>query len=473
MAPAPQAVGDGAPMPHTLPAVGPALADAASPTGRLPGVLIALVAVGFFMQALDATIVNTALPALAHAFGESPLRMQSVVISYVLTVAVLVPASGYMADRFGTRPVFVAAITLFTLGSWGCASAQSLAWLVTARVFQGIGGAMLLPVGRLVVLKAVPRRDFLRAMSLIAIPGMMGPLLGPTLGGWLTEYASWRWIFFINLPVGVVAALVALKKMPDFREPAATRAHFDAWGFGLVAGAMLTLTLGLEALARSDASRPGAALLSVAGLVLMTSYFIHATRVARPLFQLDLFKVHSFSVGVSGNLFARLGMGGMPMLLPLMMQVGFGLSAVESGLSLLPMALAGLFARQPVNRLIGRFGYQRVLVLNTVTLGLLMAAFATLGAATPHPLRLVLLVLFGSANAIQYTAMNALTLKDLEGPQMSSGNGLLSMVIAGSRWRSAWPWRRRCCMPSATAKAEARGSRRCRPSMKPSSVWGR
>jgi len=205
-----------------------------------------LVAIAFFMQTLDSTILNTALPAMALDLAEDPLRMQGVVIAYMLTVALLIPASGWIADRFGSRQIFVAAILLFSLGSLLCALSPRLDLLIAARVVQGLGGALMLPVGRLVVLRAYPRSEFVRIMAFIALPGLVGPLLGPTLGGWLVEYASWHWIFLINLPVGVLGCLAALRFMPDFK--AALRPRFDTPGFLLFGAAMVLITIALEGL---------------------------------------------------------------------------------------------------------------------------------------------------------------------------------------------------------------------------------
>ncbi len=379
------------------------------------------------MQSLDSTIVNTALPGMAINLGESPLRMQSVVIAYVLAVALLIPASGWIADRFGTRRVFFAAIVLFTLGSLACAESATLGQLVAARALQGVGGSMLLPVGRLAVLRAVKREDFLDAMAFIAIPGMIGPLVGPTLGGWLVEAASWHWIFLINIPVGIVGGIATLKFMPDFRD--SDQPPFDIPGFTLLAIGMVMVTLSLEGLAELGFQQAAVAVLLVGGLICITAYWLHATRAQYPLFPLSLFHTHSYAVGVTGNLFARLGIGAMPLLLPLLLQVSFGFTPLEAGLSMIPIALAGMLSRQTVSPLVRRFGYRNVVAGNTVLLGLMIASFALLTPAAPHWVRILLFAAFGAVNAIQFTAMNTLALKDLDSAQASSGNGLLSMVM--------------------------------------------
>jgi len=388
--------------------------------------LLWLVAIGFFLQTLDATIINTALPAMAASLGESPLRMQSVVVGYSLTMAMLIPASGWMADRFGTRRVFMAAIVLFGLGSLLCAVSRDLGMLVAARVVQGVGGALLLPVGRLAVLRTFPRAAFLQAMSFVAIPGLIGPLLGPTLGGWLVQYASWHWIFLINLPVALAGCLATLRYMPDVRGAARTR--FDLTGYGLLAFGMVAISLGIDGLAGLGLRQAGTVVLLVAGFASLVVYWLHAARHPAPLFAPALFRVRTLSVGLLGNLFCRLGSGAMPFLIPLSLQVSLGYAPLQAGLMMLPIALAGMAMKRFTTPLITRFGYRRVLVVNTVLVGLSMASFALATPGEPVWLRMVQLALFGALNSLQFTAMNTITLKDLDSGEASSGNSLLSMV---------------------------------------------
>lgn len=389
-------------------------------------VLLWLVSVGFFMQTLDATIVNTALPAMAHSLGESPLRMQSVVVSYSLTMAMLIPASGWIADRFGTRRVYVGAIVLFTLGSLACAMAHSLNQLVAARVLQGMGGALLLPVGRLAALRSFPGERFLEAISFIAIPGLIGPLLGPTLGGWLVQVASWHWIFLINLPVGVIGGLASVYYMPDHRPDAVKR--FDGAGYALLAFCMVTLSLALDGLSGLGMGQASVLVLLAFGLSSLVAYWLHATRQPQPLFAPSLFRVPTLAIGLLGNLFCRLGSACMPFLVPLLLQVCLGYTPFEAGLTMLPVALAGMFVKRITTPLITQQGYRRVLVTNTLLVGSMMASFALVTVDQPPWLRVLQLALFGAVNSMQFTAMNTLTLKDLDGEQASSGNSLLSMV---------------------------------------------
>ncbi len=389
--------------------------------------LLWLVSLAIFMQMLDSTIVNTALPAMARSLHESPLQMQSVVFSYALAVAMFIPASGWIADRFGTRRTFLTAIIIFTLGSLLCAAAQQLSQLVAARVIQGIGGAMLLPVGRLAVLRSVSREDFLRAMSFIAIPALIGPLIGPTLGGWLVEIASWHWVFLINLPIGVIGFAAALKVMPDHYGE--RRRRFDLAGYLMLAFGMVALSLALDGISELGLRRAFVMLLAIGGLAALIGYWLHAANTRSALFPLELFKVASYRIGIIGNLFARVGSGSMPFLIPLLLQVGLGMSPMNAGLMMVPVALAGMAAKRAAVRLVGRFGYRRVLMVNTVLVGLAMASFALISAGQPLWLRLVQLACFGAVNSLQFTVMNTVTLRDLARELASPGNSLLSMVM--------------------------------------------
>ena len=389
-------------------------------------VLLWLVATGFFMQTLDSTIVNTALPAMARSLGESPLRMQSVVIAYSLTMALLIPVSGWFADRFGTRKVFLYAILLFVAGSVACASSRTLTELVIARVIQGAGGAMLMPVGRLSILRTFPRERYLYALSFVAIPGMVGPLIGPTLGGWLVQIASWHWIFLINVPVGAVGCIATVMYMSDSRRP--TVGRFDLSGYLFLAVGMLALSFSLDGLAELGLQHATVLVLMIIAFASLSAYGLHATRVKQPLFSLDLFKIHTFSVGLLGNLFARIGSGAMPYLIPLMLQVSLGYTPVESGLMMLPVAAAGMLCKRAVTPVVTRYGYRQVLVWNTFLCGLCMASFALISPHQPLWLRIVQLAVFGGVNSLQYSAMNTLTLKDLQSSGASSGNSLFSLV---------------------------------------------
>ncbi|BAN46123.1 putative drug resistance transporter [Metapseudomonas resinovorans NBRC 106553] len=386
-----------------------------------------LVAVAFFMQALDATILNTALPAMARDLAEDPLRMQSVIIAYMLTVALLIPASGWIADRFGTRRVFFGAVLLFSLGSLFCALSTSLPQLVVARVVQGFGGALMMPVGRLVVLRAYPRTELVRIMAFITLPGLLGPLIGPTLGGWLVEYASWHWIFLINLPVGLLGALAAWRFMPDLRGSGPVR--LDLLGFLLFGASMVLITIALEGLGELQLPHVRVLLLLLGGLACLAAYWLHAVQVEQPLFAPSLFRTRTFAAGILGNLFSRLGSGALPFLTPLLLQVALGYSPAKAGMTMIPLALSAMIAKPLAKPLLDRLGYRRLLLGNTLLLGAMIASLALIDEATPYPLLLLHLGLLGAVNSMQFTAMNTVTLLDLDDHQASSGNGLLSVVM--------------------------------------------
>nr|WP_321241499.1 multidrug transporter subunit MdtD [uncultured Tolumonas sp.] len=385
-----------------------------------------LAAVGFFMQALDGTILNTALPTIATDFQVSPLQMQAAIISYMLTVAMLIPASGWLADRFGTRHVFLFSIVLFSAGSLFCAESTSLTQLVIARIIQGVGGALLVPVGRLAILRVFPKEEFLRAMSMVVIPGLIGPLIGPLLGGLLVQHTSWPWIFLINLPIGLVGCILAFFFMPNIRE---ITAPFDWKGYLCFSSGIVLLSIAIQRLGEAGASLVAFLALALPGLFALYAYFWHSQRHPHALFSRTLFKNPSFRIGIIGNLIARLGSGALPFLTPLFLQVALGFSPTHAGLTMMPIALGAMSTKLLANRVVLRFGYRPVLMTNTLLLGALITGFATVNHATPYALLLFYLTLLGVFNSLQFTAMNTLTLGKLERDEASSGNSLLSVVM--------------------------------------------
>lgn len=386
-----------------------------------------LVAISFFMQMLDSTILNTALPGMATYLKASPLRMQSVVIAYMLTTALLIPASGWLADHFGTRAVFFIAICLFTLGSLLCALSNTLEFLVFSRIIQGVGGALMVPVGRLVILKAYPRHDLMRILSFVTIPGLVGPLLGPVAGGVLVQYASWHWIFLINIPFGIIGALLTLKYMPSLKSKA--RPSFDFKGFLIFSSAMVIISIAMEGFGELRMPKVEATILCIIGLLLMSLYWLSCARAENSIFSITLFKKRSFAVGIVGNLFARMGSGAMPFLIPLFLQLALGYSPIIAGLTMIPSAAAGIVGKQIINPLVERLGFKLFLTANTLFVGGLMAAFALIGQDTPYILLLCLLAVFGVINSMQFTAMNSITLLDLDNREAGSGNSLLSVTM--------------------------------------------
>lgn len=404
------------------------MADQPILDARTARILPWVVAVAFFMQMLDGTILNTALPTMARDLDANPLQMQSVVIAYMLTVAVIIPASGWLADKFGIRQIFLFAIGLFTLGSLACGLSPTLEIIVACRVMQGVGGALMVPVGRLSVLRAYPREQLVTIMSFITIPGLIGPLIGPTLGGFLVQYASWHWIFFINIPVGFLGIVATLKYMP-YLPRGGELYPFDKTGFMLFATFMLAVTLGLEGIGELHLAYLPMILLIIFGLASLAGYVFYARASARPLFSPDLFSVRNFAVGILGNLFARLGNGAMPFLTPLLLQVGLGYSPMHAGLSMIPMTIGALIAKSVATPLVRRFGYRTILAVNTLSLGAMIALFSLIGRDTNYWLMLLIFTVFGVINSMQFTAMNTVTLVDLSDRQASSGNSLLSVIM--------------------------------------------
>jgi EmrB/QacA subfamily drug resistance transporter len=395
---------------------------------RTSRILPWVVAIAFFMQMLDGTILNTALPAMAESLGANPLQMQGVVIAYMLTVALLIPASGWLADRFGIRQLFLTAIVIFTLGSLACAMSQTIPVLIASRVLQGIGGAMLVPVGRLSILRVYPKEQLVDVLSFIIIPGLLGPLVGPTLGGFLVDYASWHWIFLINLPIGIVGLICTMRYMPHIPRAGSLKT-FDTFGFLFFGAFMLLLTLALEGMSERRIHGSWLLMLLVAGLVSLMIYCFHARRVEHPLFSPTLFRVRNFSVGIAGNLFARLGMSAMPFLTPLLLQVSLGFSPLKAGMTMIPMTLGAMAAKSVVTPMVNKLGFRLLLTVNTALLGVLIAGFSLINRDMPYPVILIIFAVFGMINSMQFSAMNTITLLDLSEEQASGGNSLLSVIM--------------------------------------------
>jgi drug resistance transporter, EmrB/QacA subfamily len=384
-----------------------------------------IAAMAFFMQALDATILNTALPAIAHSLNRSPLAMQSAIISYTLTVAMLIPVSGWLADRFGTRRIFMIAVSLFTLGSLACALSSTLLELVVFRVIQGIGGAMMMPVARLALLRAYPRSELLPVLNFVTMPGLVGPILGPVLGGVLVTWASWHWIFLINIPIGITGLLYARKYMPNFTTP---RRSFDLSGFLLFGLSLVLFSSGMELFGEQIVESWIAFSVIGLSLILLSVYIRHARRHPTPLISLSLFKTRTFSVGIGGNLATRLGTGCIPFLMPLMLQVGFGYPALIAGCMMAPTALGSILAKSTVTQVLRKLGYRKTLVGITIFIGVMIAQFSLQSPTMPIWMMILPLFVLGMAMSTQFTSMNTITLADLTDDNASSGNSMLAVT---------------------------------------------
>ena len=383
-----------------------------------------LVAVAFFMESLDTTILNTAVPAISSALKVGPLSMKSVLASYTLSLAVFIPISGWMADRFGTRRVFASAIGLFTLGSFLCGISSNIHLLVACRVLQGCGGAMMVPVGRLTLVRTFAKSDLLRAMSFVSIPSLVAPMLGPVAGGLIVGYLHWRFIFFLNIPIGIFGLMLVYLHLPDYREEHTN--PLDIVGLILFGSGVALLSYVLEIFGEHALSSREISGMLVISLVLLAGYGLHAKSIAHPLLQLGLFSIRTFRASVSGNFFTRLGIGGVPFLLPLLYQVGLGFSPIQSGLLIMPQAIAAMSMKVIMPRLLALLGYRGVLISNTVIIGLLLLGFATIGLHTPIWLIVLQAFLYGAFTSLQYTSMNTLVYADITEEQTSSASSIAS-----------------------------------------------
>jgi EmrB/QacA subfamily drug resistance transporter len=383
-----------------------------------------LVAVAFFMESLDTTILNTAVPTIARALEVAPLSMKAVLASYTLSLAVFIPISGWMANRFGTRRVFASAIGIFTLGSVLCGISRNIHWLVAFRILQGAGGAMMLPVGRLTMVRTFAKSELIRAMSFVAIPGLIGPMLGPVSGGLITGYFHWSVIFFVNVPIGLAGLYLVYRYLPDYREKDTPPA--DIVGLILFSAGIALLSYVLEVFGEHTLSGREILGLLLISAALLAGYGLHATHSAHPLLRLQLFRVRTFRAAVVGSFVTRLGIGGIPFLFPLLYQVGLGFTPIQSGLLMMPQAFAAMSLKLTMPRILARFGYRGVLISNTVMLGALMLLFATIGAATPAWLIVAQLFAFGFFTSLQYTSMNTLVYADVSEGQTASASTIAS-----------------------------------------------
>jgi len=401
----------------------PALAPAQpSSNARYRG-LIWLVSAAFFMQALDSTIVNTAVPSIAAALSVTPLSMRTALTSYVLTLAIFIPMSPWLCDRFGTRRVFGGAILVFALGSLLCGLAQSLPQLVGARIIQGLGGAALMPVGRYVLVRSIDRREFVSAMTTVATFGLLGSVVGPLIGGALVEFTNWRLIFLINVPVGIGGLLLNRREMPEYRLD--TAHPFDTLGFLLFASASALLLLGAET-AGGDGHWTHVVAYIVGAIVVGWLYVWHSRRTSWPVSDLSLLKVRSLRVSLAGNLFTRLGVSGMYLLLVLFLQIGCGWSPLVAGMMMVPQALGSITVKPFINRLLNRFGYRRLLLTNTVAVSAVLCSFALLSETTPVWITVALVYVYGAIMSLQYTAMNTLAYVDLDVEHASMASSMAS-----------------------------------------------
>ena len=402
----------------------PAAADsfATQRDPRLRFLIPMVVAVAFLMEQLDSTIITTAVPDMAASLGSTPVRMNLAVTAYVLALAIFIPVSGWFADRFGARRIFVAALVIFTLGSIACGAAQNFPMLVVTRAVQGFGGAMMTPVGRLILLRSFPRRELVKAMTYTTLPAIVGPVIGPLLGGLLTTYASWRWIFYVNIPFGLVGILLALRYVEDTGRPA--RTPFDVPGFLLVGSGVALIQFGMEAVGKPFLPSGAVLALLAAAVVLLLAFGFYARRVAHPAVDLTLFRQRTFAVGTLAGGLCRIGLNGAPFLLPLMLQVGFGLTPVASGSLTFVSSIGAIFVRILAGRLLRWFGFRTVLGGSALLGAVAVAGFALLEPSTPHWVLAAYIFAFGLLRSTQFMSSNTLSYADLPAAQLSQATSL-------------------------------------------------
>ncbi len=384
---------------------------------RRTAALAYLVAGSFFMENLDGTVITTAIPQMARSFHADVVGLNVGITAYLLALAVFVPMSGWLADRFGARNVFATAIAIFTVSSVFCGASQTLPEFTLARVIQGMGGAMMVPVGRLVVLRNTEKRDLVKAISTIVWPGLVAPVLGPPLGGFITDHATWRWIFFLNIPLGLIALTFALRIVPNLKTE--ERTPFDWSGFVLVGLACTFLTLGLDKLSLG---------LFLVGIAFGVTAILYLRRATHPLMRFEALKIQTFALTLWGGSLARAAIGGMPFLLALYLQVGFGLNAYDSGKLVLWVFAGNLTMKTMTTAMLRRFGFRRTLLVNGLLATASIGSIALLAPDTPYPLVAALLFAGGLFRSMQFTALNTLGFADVPQEQMSAATTLSSTI---------------------------------------------
>ncbi|MBC7582760.1 DHA2 family efflux MFS transporter permease subunit [Tardiphaga sp. vice352] len=384
-----------------------------------------IVASALFMENMDSTVIATSLPAIAADIGTSPLTLKLAITSYLLSLAVFIPASGWTADRFGARTVFSIAIAVFMVGSIGCALSQNVTHFVIARILQGMGGAMMTPVGRLVLLRSIDKAGLVNAMAWMTMPALIGPVIGPPLGGFITTYFSWHWIFLINIPIGLLGIYLAQRYIDPIRSDDPER--FDLWGLILAGVGLAGIAFGGSVAGLGLLPWPIVVALVGIGAASMTMYVLHARRTSSPVLDFSLLRLATLRAAIIGGFLFRLGIGALPFLLPLLMQVGFGLSPFRSGLVTFGSAVGAMGMKALAARIIRTFGFRNVLTINAVVSSVFLAACALFTVQTPLLLILVLLVVGGFFRSLEFTAINTVAYAELEPSQMSRATTLVSV----------------------------------------------
>jgi len=391
-------------------------------------VLIALLVAGaFFMEHLDATVIATALPQMAQSFGTTAIALSTGMSAYMLTLAVFIPMSGWIADRFGARTVFGLAITIFTSASILCGLSNGIWGFTAARILQGIGGAMMVPVGRLVVLRNTDKKDLINAIAYITWPALVAPILGPPLGGFITTYASWRWIFFLNVPIGLLGIVLTALLVPNHRS--ADRNPLDGFGFVLSGLSCVSLMYGLDFMGQQQIAWAKVGVLWSFSIMCAVGAVLHARRHPYPVIDLSALRVPTFAAVIFGGSLFRMAIGTAPFLLPMMFQIGFGMSAFTSGLLVLALFAGNLGMKTVTTPVLRRFGFRNVLIVNGVLVAASFLAYNFLTATSPKLLIAVVLFCGGLFRSMQFTSLATIAFAEVPQPLMSGANSLMSMVM--------------------------------------------
>jgi EmrB/QacA subfamily drug resistance transporter len=385
-----------------------------------------IVGCAYFMQSLDSTVIATALPAIGESLGEDPVRLNVAITSYLLSLAVFIPISGWLADKFGGRTILATAIGIFTTASVLCGLSQSVPELVLARTLQGLGGAMMVPVGRLIILRTMPKAELVQAMAYLTVPAVMGPALGPPLGGFLATYGSWRWIFFVNIPVGIGGIVLILKFIVNAREEAV--APLDWRGFALTGVGLAALLYGFETMGRGVIPNGAVVALLLGGAACLGLFWLHARTAPHPIVDPGLLKLPTVAASVLGGGMFRIGVGALPFLLAMQLQLGFGLSPFASGLITFVSAAGALGTKPATTQIVRAFGFRRVMIVNAVCGACLLFACALFEPTTPHFILLTVLFVGGFFRALQFNLMGSLGYAEVPTDMLSRANGLATMA---------------------------------------------
>jgi EmrB/QacA subfamily drug resistance transporter len=385
-----------------------------------------IVACAMFMESVDANVIVTALPSMARDFGRDPVTLKIAVTSYVVGLGVFIPVCGWLADRFGARTIFRTAIGIFVAGSLLCAASSSLATFTLARFVQGVGGAMMVPVGRIIIFRVVPKSEFIRAMNYLSVPAMLGPAAGPLLGGFITTYLHWRLIFFINVPIGILGIWLTNRHIVNSREP--HPGPLDWIGFFLSAGGAALFLLGLSLIGGEMTSNSNAVGMCVCGAFMLLVYVPYSMRVKLPLLDLRFFRIPTFQASVLGGSLFRIGLGALPFLLPLLLQEGLGKTAFESGLITCASAFGGMFMRTLASTVLRRWGFRTVLIVNAALSGVAIAICGAFFPGTPTWLIWFVVLLGGFFPALQFTSLNSMTYAEIESRDVGRATSLGSVV---------------------------------------------